>query len=118
MSERTLKRQLVWECMLHLEQDGLGHRKQVSALRDKFMLDSSHGAAFLLSHRPDANGFIRADSDSLLFRDASDLLHSRLEAVLPGAAAASEKGYEVCWSAVDPGGIERMFDAVWSVVRR
>lgn len=82
------------------------------------MLDSGHGAAFLLPRRPDANGFIRADSDSLLFRDASDLLSSRLEAALPGVAAASEKGYEVGWSAVDPGDIERMFDAVRSVVLR
>jgi hypothetical protein len=104
--------------MLQLEQDGLGHREQVSAQRDKFMLDSNHGAAFLVSRRPDANGFIRADSDSLLFRDASDLLRSRLEAVLPGMAAASEKGYEVRWSAVDSSNIERMFDAVRSVVRR
>lgn len=116
MSERDAKRQLVWDRMLQLEQDGLGYRQQVSDQRDKFMLDSGHGAVSLLSRRPDANGFIRSDRDSLLFRDASDVLRDRLEAVCPGAATAGEKGYEVRWGAVDPDSIERMFDAVRSIV--
>lgn len=115
MSGRNAKRQLVWDLMLQLEQDGLGDRQQVSDQRDKFMLDSAHGAVSLLSRRPDANGFIRSDRDSLLFRDASDVLRGRLEAVCP-RATAGEKGYEVRWSAVDPDSIERMFDAVRSVI--
>jgi len=61
MSERSAKRQLVWYCMLQLEQDGLGYRQQVSYQHDKFMLDSGRGTASLLSRRLGLNGFIRSD---------------------------------------------------------
>ena len=113
-TSRSVKRQLVWDHMLQLEQDGLGWREVVSQQRDKFVLNQQHGAATALSTRIDANGFIRADTNSLLFRDASDTLRAWLEALKPGAASRSDKGYEVRWSVVEASDIARMFEAVRS----
>lgn len=104
--------------MLQLEQDGLGWREVVSQQRDKFVLNQQHGSATALSTRIDANGFIRADANSLLFRDASDALRARLEALKPGAASSSDKGYEVRWSVVEASDIARMFEAVRSTLQR
>lgn len=112
MDQRTTKRQAVWDNMLKLEQEGLGVRETVSDQRDRFMLDARHGAATALSRRPEAKGFIRADRDTLLFRDATGALRDRLEAVKPGLATGGDKGFEVRWSAVDETDIGRMFDAV------
>lgn len=115
-THRSAKRQLVWDHMLQLEQDGLGTGEVVSEKRDKFLLHTTHGAATALSHNIDANGFIRADINSLLFRHASDLLRSRLEAIKPGAAIRSDKGYEARWSSLEASDITDMFDAVRAIL--
>jgi hypothetical protein len=103
--------------MLRLERAGLGSRQEVSIQRDKFMLDPNHGTATLLSRRLEANGFIRADENTLLFRDASEALYGRLAGVRPEIAVRSDKGFEVRWSSVDVADVERMFDTLWLTVR-
>lgn len=117
MNGRSVKRQVAWDQMLRLEQDGLGYRERVSLGRDKFVLQQDHPAATLLSRRPEANGFIRADEASLLFRAASDDLRLQLEAIQPLLAMRSDKGFEMRWSTLEARDIERMFELVRSVVR-
>jgi hypothetical protein len=103
--------------MLRLEQDGLGYRERVSSGRDKFVLQQDHPAATVLSRRPEANGFIRADDASLLFRAVSDGLRLQLEAIQPLRAMRSDKGFEMRWSALEARDVERMFELVRSMVR-
>jgi hypothetical protein len=103
--------------MLRLERDGLGYRERVSSGRDKFVLHQDHPAATSLSCRPEANGFIRADEASLLFRAASDGLRLQLEAIQPLRAMCSDKGFEMRWSTLEARDIERMFELVRSMAR-
>jgi hypothetical protein len=103
--------------MLCLEQEGMGYREQVSLGRDKFVLQQDHPSATVLSRRPEANGFIRADEASLLFRDVSEGLRLHLEAIQPLRAMRSDKGFEIRWSALAARDVERMFELVRSMAR-
>jgi hypothetical protein len=111
MIERSDKRALVWSEMKSLEDSGLGERQLVSADRDKFMLDAEHGSAYRLSRRPDANGFIRADTRTLLFRDPSDELR-RLLTQPEDISMPSDKGVEFRWKDIDEATIRRCFKHV------
>jgi hypothetical protein len=113
-TQRSLKRQVVWEEMSRLEDMGLGHREMVSVLRDKFVLDASHSAVTMLTTRPGANGFVRADEDTLLFRAPSENLRHSLTSVKQDLVVNSEKGYELRWSTVDISEIRQMFEAIRS----
>lgn len=112
MSYRSEKRALVWEEMKKLERVGLGRVEVVSELRDKFVLNVEHAQASQLSLRPSAQGFIRADEDSLLFRNASESLKRMMEKDLVSLAVNYERGIEFGWGAVDEPTLLRMFDAV------
>lgn len=116
MTQRTLKRQVVWEEMRRLEDAGLGHCEWVSSSRDKFVLDASHPAATALTIRPGANGFVRADDDTLLFRAPSEAFRQGLVGIKPPLQSQSDKGYELRWSAVDISDIRQMFDVLRSIV--
>ena len=116
MTQRTPKRQVVWEEMQRLEDAGLGHREWVSSSRDKFVLDASHPAATALTSRPGANGFVRADDDTLLFRAPSEPLRQGLISIQPLLHSQSDKGYELRWSALDIADIRQMFDVLRSIV--
>jgi hypothetical protein len=111
MNERSNKRALVWSKMEALENCGLGTRQFVSDDRDKFMLNPDHRSAYRLSSRPDANGFIRADSRSLLFRDATDELR-RMLTQPHDMSFASAKGVEFRWADIDEASIHRFFEHV------
>jgi hypothetical protein len=114
MSQRSDKRALVWNEMKSLEDSGLGIRQTVSEHRDKFMLDLNHESAYKLSIRPEANGFIRADADTLLFRDASNELRQMLTQP-QDLSFPSEKGVEFRWSDVDDAALHRIFKQVSSL---
>lgn len=116
MSERSNKRALVWDEMKSLEDAGLGERQVVSEDRDRFMLDAGHAAAYRLSENPGARGFIRADSRTLLFRNASDQLRQLLTSP-HDMSCASEKGVEFRWSEVDEQAIRRFFEHVSQLAR-
>ena len=112
-SNRKPKREVAWEEMKLLEDAGLGHREVVSHLRDKFMLHVDHPKADRLTSRPEANGFIRADEDTLLFRDASSELRASLpEELIDQSTAHSEKGLEFRWTQIDESDVRRLFEAV------
>ncbi len=109
MSDRSDKRTLVWEEMKALEDRGLGQRQVVSMDRDKFMLEPGHRYAYRLTSRPDANGFIRADSRTLLFRAASDELRQVLTQP-QDRSIPSAKGVEFRWSDLDEATLRRFFE--------
>jgi hypothetical protein len=102
--------------MQSLQDDGLGKRKVVSAKRDKFILDVDHAAADRLSSRPDANGFIRADLRTLLFRGASDALRQLLTQP-HDMSIPSTKGVEFRWNDIDAAAIRRLFAHVAQLAR-
>ena len=112
LERRSPKRQAVWDEMCKLEKVGLGAREFVSDQRDRFMLNIDHGAATLLSTRIHAKGFIRSDLNSLLFRDASEVLRRQLSSVLPNKAFRNNKGFEISWSNVNMSDIVSMFDVI------
>lgn len=112
MNCRSEKRTRVWEEMKKLDRVGLGRAEVVSQARDKFVLNVEHAEASQLSLRPSANGFIRADEHSLLFRDASELLRRMMAEDLVSLPMNYDKGIELGWGAVDEFQILRMFDAV------
>jgi hypothetical protein len=106
-------RPIVCDGMDRLERLGLGQRSRVSSSRDKFVLDPGHERAHLLTSRPDADGFIRADEGSLLFRDASDELRSAIPRQLVGRAMqSSSKGLEFRWTQLGPADVRLLFAIV------
>jgi hypothetical protein len=105
---RPEDRELVWNEMKLLEVADLGCREAASVDRDKFTLNANHPFAYRLSKRPDARGFIRSSSKSLLFRDASDELR-RLLTEPEDRSFASEKGVEFHWRDIDDAAIRLFF---------
>lgn len=115
-SNRDLKREVAWEETKLLEDADLGHREIVSHLRDKFILHTDHPKATTLTSRPEANGFIRADEDTLLFRNASSELRASLpEELMNRSVLRSEKGLEFRWTQIDANDIRRLFEAVRTI---
>jgi hypothetical protein len=112
---RPKERELVWSEMKLLEDACLGWKETVSDDRDKFTLNASHQSAYRLSKRPDARGFIRSSSKSLLFRDASDELR-RLLTEPEDRSFISEKGVEFRWSDIDEAAIRLFFAHIKSLV--
>lgn len=106
---RTEQRDIVWREMGMLERQGLGIRIQVSAQRDKFVLNAGHPRVHRLTGRPEADGFIRADGRTLLFRDAATTLRDAVPGALRARAIASSKGLEFRWSALDNREIRELF---------
>lgn len=115
MTERSEKRKLAWDEMKALEDRGLGQRQVVSTDRDKFVLDPGHRYAYRLTSRPDANGFIRADSRTLLFRAASDELRQVLTQPRD-MSIPSPKGVEFRWSDLDDAALRRFFEGLASLI--
>lgn len=115
MRSRSTKREVAWDEMKILEESGLGYCEVVSDLRDKFMLHADHPKADKLSRRPEANGFIRADENSLLFRDASDELKGLIPTHLLHSAIESGKGLEFKWTAIENADIRSLFYAARSL---
>jgi hypothetical protein len=109
---RTEQRGIVWREMGVLEQQGLGTRVQVSAQRDKFVLHPGHPHMWRLTDRPEANGFIRADTRTLLFRDATPTFHQALPGGLRARATASAKGLEFKWRSLGNAEIRELFSLI------
>ena len=109
---RTEKRGIAWTQMLALEQAGLGRREPVSDQRDKFILNPAHRAASLLTTRPEADGFVRADKQTLLFRNASASLCAAMPAGLRSKRMTSEKGLEFTWRALENADIRALFTVI------
>lgn len=110
MSVRSEKRQLVWEELKKLEEMGLGKRIVVSAARDKFQLALGHPASEHLTPRPEADGFIRSDENSLLFRYAVHGFEQLLG--FPAGKFVSNKGVELRWTTLNMAEISRLFEVV------
>jgi 5-methylcytosine-specific restriction enzyme A len=108
LSERSEKRQIVWDEMLKLEQLGIGKRVFVSVLRDKFVLNVEFPNVERLTKDPKANGFVRADQHSLLFRYASEELRRKLE-IPEHLISVTKKGLQLRWSVLDEMKIHRLF---------
>ena len=109
---RSEKRGIVWTEMLALQQTGLGRREVVSDQRDKFVLNTEHPAASRLTSRPGANGFIRADKNTLLFRSASASLRAAVPLPLRAHARKSEKGLEFGWSVLENADLRALFSTL------
>jgi hypothetical protein len=112
MTHRSAKRQTVWQEMQLLENAQLGSCQVVSELRDKFLIDNALPVARILSCRPEADGFIRSDDDSLLFRYASDELCALLLTPELRQHVKFDKGFELRWTAIDISDINRFFAAI------
>lgn len=111
MDATSEKKDFVWNQMGILEQIGLGERHRVSKSRDKFILNFEHPSADRLTSRPRANGFIRADSNSLLFHHAAEELRRQVD-LSAGTIISSDKGLELRWSSLTQDQISRLFEAI------
>lgn len=109
---RSDKRELVWSEMAQLERLGIGHREIVSDKRDKFLVSTLHPRVSKLTTQPDAEGFIRSDTGSLLFRKASLSLKLGLPSALKAKAMESTKGLEFRWPALEEPDIRSLFATV------
>jgi hypothetical protein len=110
VSERL--RPVVRSEMGRLEELGLGTCVKVSELRDKFVLRGDFPRGTLLTFRPEANGFIRADPGGLLFRNASGYLRSCVPDPLLDRAKTSTKGLEFPWTRIDLADVRLLFAIV------
>ena len=111
-THRTQKRQFVWDEMYKLEEIGLGYREEVSKLRDKFTLYFEHSNADKLSKRPKAKGFIRADNNSLLLRDASNELMSAIPEDIRYLGKSIDKGLEFRWTNLNDNSVRSLFNCI------
>ncbi len=118
MRSRSPKQELVWFGMQMLDATGLGEATEVSEHRDKFVLNPAHSAARRLTDRPEADGFVRSDKDSLLFRHPSNRFRNRLPESLQAKAmpGSQEKGLEFSWSRINENEIGILFRAVIALV--
>lgn len=109
---RSEKRELVWSEMAQLERLGIGRREIVSDKRDKFMVNTLHPRVTKLTTQPDAEGFIRSDTGSLLFRNASMSLKIGLPSAAKAKAMKSTKGLEFRWPDLDESDVRTLFATV------
>jgi hypothetical protein len=79
--------------MGRLQDQRIGRREIVSDDRDKFMVNTAHPRVNLLTTRSDAEGFIRSDGGSLLFRYPSATIKMRIPESLKLKAKKSPKGW-------------------------
>jgi hypothetical protein len=98
--------------MARLEELGLGTCVRVSEHRDKFVLRTDLPRGMLLTFQPEANGFIRADAGSLLFRKASGYLRTCVPDALLDRAKTSSKGLEFPWTQIDLADVRLLFAIV------
>jgi len=112
MSASERLRPIVRAEMERLEKLGLGTCVKVSDLRDKFVLRDDLARDKLLTFQPEANGFIRADTDSLLFRKASGYLRTCVPGPLLDRAKATTKGLEFLWTQIDHADVRLLFAIV------
>lgn len=103
---------MVWQEMAELQRLGMGEPVRVSELRDKFVLDVNHDRALALTNIPAADGFVRADTGSLLFRNASTRLRQSVPQDLASRAMASRKGLEFRWTQLNDADIKLLFALV------
>jgi len=66
----------------------------------------------LLSDRPDADGFVRADENSLLFRNASPAVYDAVPRKLLKRRMDSNKGLEFRWTALSDDDIRMLFECI------
>jgi hypothetical protein len=109
---RPEKREIVWTKLAELERQGLGRREIVSDKRDKFMVNTMHPRVTRLTTQPDAEGFIRSDTGSLLFRNASASIRMGLPPALKAKAMKSNKGLEFRWSDLEESDIRSLFTII------
>lgn len=100
MNDRQRRRAIAWAEMAELAASGLGRLVEVSPARRKVVLRVNHPHADLLTTRPEADGFIRADEDSLLFRDAAQSLIDAVPWQIVARQMDSSKGLEFRWTAL------------------
>jgi hypothetical protein len=105
-------RPVVWEEMRRLEALGLGTAERRSEHRERFLLQPGHPRAPVLSTRPEAKGFVRADEGSLLFRDASSQLRDIVPHDLATRAMPPKKGLEFRWTQIGPSDIRLLFELI------
>ena len=109
---RSEKRVIVWTEMLALQKAGLGQREIVSDQRDKFVLNTEHPVVSRLTSQPEADGFIRSDKNSLLFRNASASLRAAVPLPLRAQAKKSKKGLEFGWGVLENADVRALFSTV------
>jgi len=90
---------------------GLGELVKVSEDRQKLVLHVDHPRALTLSERPEADGFIRADENSLLFRDAAPAVLDAVPRQLLARRMDSDKGLEFRWTVLSDDDI-RLLHAI------
>jgi len=115
---RTELRAFTWEQLKRVEKAGLGEAVEVSAHRDKLVLYPSHPAAVHLTTAPYADGFIRADKGSLLYRNASPEFIGSVPRSLAVKSMNSAKGLEFRWAQLSEADIRTLTDAVLHLVER
>lgn len=109
---RSQLRAFAWEQIKRLERAGLGEAIEVSSLRDKLVLQPGHPAATRLTTDPFANGFVRADTGSLLFRNAAPEFIRAVPRVLVQKRMNSMKGLEFRWTQLSEAEILTLADLV------
>jgi hypothetical protein len=98
--------------MGHLQQLGLGRREIVSEDRDKFMIHTVHPRVTRLTTQPDAQGFIRSDGRTLLFRNPSATIKMAMPDSLRSKGKKSKKGLEFSWGMLEEEDIKTPFAVV------
>ena len=98
MTYRSERRATAWAEMAGLAAAGLGELVEVSQERRKLVLHINHPRAALLTERPTADEFLRADEGSLLFRDAAPALIDAIPRQLLARRMNSAKGLEFRWT--------------------
>jgi len=116
MNQRQEMRDFTWEEMKRLERAKLGRIVPVSDDRRKLVLDARHPAARRLTTRPEADGFVRADMGSVLFRDASQALRQAVPPELRNRAMPSAKGLEYRWTQLTQSDVRQLVDVVLSLL--
>jgi len=114
MGQRSDRRATAWNYMETLSKCGLGKCLPVGKgkLRRKFVIDLNHPRASLLSDRPEADGFVRADENSLLFRKASSAVYDTIPRKLLTRKMKSDKGLEFRWTVLSDDDIRLLFECI------
>jgi hypothetical protein len=108
---RSTLRELVWAEMQKLQALGLGVR-EIKTNRDKFVLHAGHPNATKLATLPEAEGYIRSEPGSLLFRKASFSFQQALPRELRAKATKSDKGLSFHWRDLSDDDIRTLFTIV------
>lgn len=110
---RPQLRAFLWSEFKRLERAKLGKAAKVSPQRDKYVISKGHPAAMRLTSTPDAKGgFIRADTGSLLFRNATREFVDSVPGGLLRKRMDSRKGLEFRWTQLSEAEIRTMVDLI------